>query len=595
MWINLTSNEIRTWKYPGELATRFIGGRGFAVKILWDFLKPGVDPLLPDNLFIAAAGPITGLPGPNTGKIVVAGKSPLTGGYGDGNVGSQASVAIRAAGWDAIVVEGAAKKPSLIVVENEKAWIEPAEDLWGLDAFKTHDKLVEKYGRQAGFLTIGPGGENLVRYATIVAQKGRSGGRPGIGAILGSKKIKAIVAIGSKKPELYDEDSYRKFAIDAIKDVKSSSNYDFWMRQGTMFTIEWAQEASVLPAYNFKDGVFEEYQKISGSYMEKIEVELRSCPLCVMSCGHVIKDILGEKSELDYENVAMLGSNIGVKRLEEVALLNRLADLYGIDTISLGNVIGYALEAAENKKLELEAEWGHTEKIAKLIEDIAYRKGIGDLLAEGVMRISEKIGEKDYAMHVKGLEISAYDCHAAPGMALAYATSPIGAHHKDAWIIGWEIQHGRFDYSREKVVKLIEMQRFRGGLFETAVACRFPVVETGISLEHYVKMFRTATGLDYTLNDIYTVADRIYALIRMFWVREKGIWSIEMDMPPERWFKEPLTKGPLKGYKLDKDRFKEMLLAYYEERGWSSNGIPKPDTLQKLGLHDAVELAQKFS
>jgi len=180
-------------------------------------------------------------------------------------------------------------------------------------------------------------------------------------------------------------------------------------------------------------------------------------------------------------------------------------------------------------------------------------------------------------------------------MALAYATSPIGAHHKDAWIIGWEIQHGRFDYSREKVVKLIEMQRFRGGLFETAVACRFPVVETGISLEHYVKMFRTATGLDYTLNDIYTVADRIYALIRMFWVREKGIWSIEMDMPPERWFKEPLTKGPLKGYKLDKDRFKEMLLAYYEERGWSSNGIPKPDTLQKLGLHDAVELAQKFS
>jgi aldehyde:ferredoxin oxidoreductase len=595
LWFDASRREAKEWRYPGEMAKLFIGGRGFAIKILWDHLRPGTDPLSPENLFIAAAGPLTGLAGPNTGKLVVAAKSPLTGGYGDGNIGSWAAVAMRAAGWDAIVISGAADRPSVLVVEDDKAWLDDADDLWGRDAFETHDKLVERYGRDAGFLIVGPAGEKLVRYATIVSQKGRSGGRPGMGAVLGSKKIKAIVVRGTKKPELYDEDSYRKAAIEAIRGVKASPNYSFWMRQGTMFTIEWAQEAGVLPSYNFQEGVFEHYDKISGSYMEKVRVDLRSCPLCVMACGHVIRDAENAEVELDYENIAMLGSNLGIARLEEAALLNRLADLYGIDTISLGNVLGYALEARERGKLDIDADWGNARKLAELVKDIAGRRGIGDLLAEGVMRISERIGETTYAMHVKGLEISAYDCHAAPGMALAYATSPIGAHHKDAWIISWEIQHGRFSYGREKVKKLIEMQRFRGGLFETAVACRFPVVETGISLEHYVKMFQAATGLSYTLDDIYTVADRVYALIRMFWIREKGSWSISYDMPPERWFKEPLTKGPLKGQKLDKERFIEMLKMYYEERGWNENGVPLPETLRRLSLHDAAELAERLA
>jgi aldehyde:ferredoxin oxidoreductase len=310
-----------------------------------------------------------------------------------------------------------------------------------------------------------------------------------------------------------------------------------------------------------------------------------------------VRDIEGQLSELDYENVAMLGSNIGVSRLEEAAYLNRLADMYGLDTISLGNTLGYALEAAERGKLSLDASWGETRKLARIIEDIAFRRGdVGSLLAEGVKRVSERVGETWYAMHVKGLEISAYDCHAAPGMALAYATSPIGAHHKDAWVISWEVQHGRFEYSREKVLKVIELQRIRGGFFETAVACRLPWVELGVALDYYVRMFRAATGLNYTLEDHFTIADRIYTLIRLFWIREHGGWSIEMDMPPERWFREPLTKGPLKGSKLDRDRFLEMLRMYYRERGWSDTGIPLPDTVKKLGLGDeAVALAEKYS
>lgn len=595
LWFDASRGEARTWRYPGEIARMFIGGRGFAAKIIWDHVGAGVDPLGPENLFIVAVGPLTGLPGPNTGKLVVAALSPLTGGYGDGNIGSWASVALRAAGWDAVVVEGRAEKPSVLVVEDDRAWLEPAEDLWGLDAFTAHDRLVERYGKDAGLLLIGLAGERLVRYATVVAQKGRSGGRPGLGAVMGSKNLKAIVVRGSKKPEVYDEEAYRRAAVEAIKAVKSSPSYEFWMRQGTMMTVEWANEASVLPAYNFREGVFEEYEKLSGAYMERIRVGLRSCPLCVMACGHVILDEEGEEVELDYENVAMLGSNLGIARLEEAAVLNRLADLYGMDTISLGGTLGYALEAAERGKLELGATWGEARKLAEIVKMIAAREGVGDVLAEGTARLAERTGEHWYAMNVKGLEVSAYDCHAAPGMALAFATSPIGAHHKDAWLIGWEVRHGRMDYSAAKVEQLIYMQRFRGGMFESLVACRFPVVETGIGLEHYVYMFNAATGLGYSLDDFFTVADRIYALIRMIWVRERRNWSIEMDMPPERWFREPLTKGPLRGAKLDKERFTDMLRMYYEARGWAANGVPRPETLRRLGLEDAASLAEKYA
>ncbi|MEM2937290.1 MAG: aldehyde ferredoxin oxidoreductase C-terminal domain-containing protein, partial [Candidatus Bathyarchaeia archaeon] len=322
----------------------------------------------------------------------------------------------------------------------------------------------------------------------------------------------------------------------------------------------------------------------------------RGCPNCNMTCGNVVEDADGMSSELDYENVAMLGADVGIGDLKKVAALNRLADRLGLDTISLGNVIGFVMEASEKGLVKEKISWGDYEAAKALIEDIAYRRGLGATLAEGVRFTSEKVGggSGQWAMHVKGLEVSGYDCHAAPAMALSYATSPLGAHHKDAWVISWEVKAGRESYGEEKVDKVIELQRLRGGFFEFATVCRLPWVEVGFELEWYPKFLSAATGLEMTWEDLHMIADRVYALIRAFWVREFGkAWTKDLDVPPARWFKEPLTKGALKGAKLDREKYEAMLQTYYQKRGWDERGIPTKKTFNQLGLKDVIGELEK--
>ncbi|MCS7385268.1 MAG: aldehyde ferredoxin oxidoreductase family protein [archaeon GB-1867-005] len=595
--IDLSKGKWSIQEYGADLALNFIGGRGFAIKILWDELKPGVDPLSPANKLILAAGPLTGLPIASSGKMVIAAKSPLTYGYGDGNVGTLASLHLRRAGYDAVVLEGASEKPVYIYVENDSVEIKDASDIWGLDSFEAERKLKEIHGKDVGLVLIGPAGENLVKFATVVSQEGRAGGRPGMGAVLGSKKVKAVVFRGTEEIPVANPSELKDLGMKGYEEIRSASGYDFWIRQGTMMTIEWCQENSTLPTYNYREGVFDYAKEIDGYTMEKYKVKRRGCPFCNMQCGNVITDAEGRESELDYENVAMLGSNIGVGDLKKVAVLNRVCDELGLDTISAGNVLGFIMEASEKKLIEDKVEWGDYDKAKQLLYDMAYRRGLGDLLAEGVKRISEKIGGESYkwAMHIKGLEISAYDCHAAPAMALAFGTSPIGAHHKDAWVIAWEMKVGRFDYVKSKVDKVIEFQRIRGGMFEALVTCRLPWIELGFSLEWYARFLEAATGVKLALDELFKVGDRIYTLIRAFWVREfGGNWSREMDTPPARWFEEPITKGPLAGSKLDRENWNKLLDWYYEERGWDERGVPRKSTLRELGLNYVINELEKY-
>ncbi|UCG07882.1 MAG: aldehyde ferredoxin oxidoreductase, partial [Desulfobacterales bacterium] len=265
------------------MKAKFLGGRGFAVRILWDEVK-GVDPLSEDNKIVFATGPLTGLPVPSSGKMVIATKSPLTGGYGDSNIGSRASVHLKKAGYDVLLIEGCSQHPCYLSIEDDKVQILDAKDLWGKDTFKAQDILEERHGKNTGILLIGPAGENGVRFANLISQKGRAAGRVGIGAVMGSKSLKAIVLKGSNEIPIFDEKRLKALGKEAWADIKTKENYDIWTRQGTMMMIEWADSISAMPTYNFREGTFKFAKQLNGHSAEKIRVGRQGCPHCNARC-----------------------------------------------------------------------------------------------------------------------------------------------------------------------------------------------------------------------------------------------------------------------------------------------------------------------
>lgn len=586
--VNLSDGKISKEEISDSMKKDFLGGRGFAIKLLWDEVKH-VDPLSEKNKIIFSTGPLSGQLLPSAGKMVIASKSPLTGGYGDGNIGTMASVHLRKAGYDVVVVEGRSEKPCTLLIEDENVKIVESTELWGKNTFEAQDLLEKQYGKNSGILLTGPAGENLIPISTVMSQRGRAGGRPGMGAVMGSKRLKAIVIKGTGTISNFDDPKLRELGKKGFEEIKTKESFDFWMRQGTMQAFDWCNENGCLPTYNFREGVFEFSKEMDGYVLEKLHVDRKGCPMCSMQCGHVIKDSEDQRAELDYENVGMLGPNIGLKSLPQVALLNRMADEWGLDTISLGNSIGFLMEASERGLIKEKIRWGDFEATQRLVREIGTGKGTGALVSRGVKAASEAIEKESHrwAMHVKGLEISAYNCHGCPGMALSFGTSPIGASHKDAWIIAWEISTDRFSYGKEKVQKLIEFQRIRGGFFESATVCRLPWVEVNFGLHWYPEYLYAITGNKMEWDDLYQIGDRIYNLIRAYWKREIPQFGRTWDYPPERWFEEPHSQGKIKGVKIDREKYEQMLSYYYELRGWDENGVPLHKTLDALGLKEA--------
>ena len=484
--VNLSSGKISKEEISDATKRDYLGGRGFAVKLLWDEVR-SVDPLSEKNKLIFSIGPLSGQMLPSAGKMVIASKSPLTGGYGDGNIGTMASVHLKKAGYDVVVMEGKSGKPCYVLIEDENVQILDATDLWGKNSFEAQDLLEKKHGKNSGVLLIGPGGENLIRFSTVMSQRGRAGGRPGMGAVMGSKNLKALVIKGTKNVSNFDDAKLKEMGKKGYEEIKGKESYEFWMKQGTMQAFEWANENGCLPTFNFREGVFEFSKEMDGYVLEKLHTGRKGCPMCNMQCGHLIKDSSDREAELDYENIGMLGPNIGIRSLPQAATLNRMADEWGLDTISLGSCIGFLMEASEKGLIPEKIKWGDFEAAQKLTLEIGKGEGLGKLVSHGVKAAAETLGKgsQQWAMHVKGLEISAYNCHACPGMALAFGTCSIGGHHKDAWIISWEIANDRFSYDKSKVEKLIEFQKIRGGFFESATVCRLPWVEVSFGLQWY--------------------------------------------------------------------------------------------------------------
>ncbi|MEM1658481.1 MAG: aldehyde ferredoxin oxidoreductase family protein [Candidatus Jordarchaeales archaeon] len=591
------SYKVIDWTTEKNEWLKFVGGRGFGAKIVWEQTGKHTSPLGPENVLVMAAGPLTGLPVPGP-RISVCSLSPLTGIWGDSAVGGFAGLKLKQCGYDAVIIKGRRKKFAYLYISEDCVELRDASHLVGKGSIEAQEELRKEHGSGVATLTIGPAGENLVLFACITSDYGRQSGRTGTGAVMGSKGLKAVVFDGDRDVPVADGRELLRLLEEAKERIMTENHelYRQFSKYGTMMTFDWAQDVACLPTRNFRESVFDGAEGINASSVEeKVMMGKRACYACPISCRTISEVKLdGETFYLDgpeYETMALLGSNLGISNVYDLVVAHYLCDHYGMDAISAGVVVGFAIECAQRGLLKLDGlkpDWGDRETIFSLLESIAFRRGIGGILAEGVKKAAEIIGGgcENYAMHVKGLEQSGYETRAAPGMSLAYGTCDVGAHHNRSTIIGWESRNDRLGTGRDKVELQILLQHQRS-LFDALGVCRFPWCETKLPFEYYVKYYRAATGIDVSERDLLKASERIFNLTRMISVR-RGI-SRKDDYPPKRVFSEPLPSGPFKGVKLDLEKYEHMLDMYYELRGWSRDGIPTKEKLEELGILELVE------
>ena len=594
--INLSTNKISSEPLPEKLIRDYIGGRGFAARILYDEIKPGIDPLGPDNKVLIASGPLSGLFLPAGGKITFASKSPATNSYGDSNMGGHLAAEIKYAGYDVIIIEGASAKPVFIYINDDKVEIRDAAKYWGQGAITTEDMLKNDLGREFEIATIGQAGENKIKFACISHDFGRQAGRTGIGAVMGSKNLKAVAVKGTKSLKVADPDKLLSLGKQAFADCFKHAGWKQWVAQGTAGVTVWSNQQGSFPTRNFQGGSFNGFENISGDELVKQTlVNHKACFGCPCACGKYAKTSKNNKDYYvegpEYETAALIGGDCAIGNMTDLTYANYICDELGIDTISGGSVAAFAMECYEKgiitKKDTDGMEWkfGSIDAFEKIINMIARRQGIGNLLADGVKIASEKLGKgsEKFAMQVKGLEISGYESRKAPAMMLAYMTCDIGAHHNRAWAITHDIQVGR-EVIEGKAKKVVELQHVRP-IFDMVGCCRLQWVELELKLEYYPQLIKAATGLDFTWDEMIKASERVWNLTRLFFIREHAkTFGRQFDYPPARWFEETVVNGPTKGSVISKANIDILLDEYYNVRGWDKNGNPMPEKLKELGL-----------
>lgn len=596
--VNLTTGQITREPTPADLARDFIGGRGFGAYFLYTEVPAHADPLGPENKLIISSGPISGLLVPGAGKCDFTTKSPLTGGYASSSLGGMLTAELKYAGIDSIILEGISPKPVYLFIENDKAELRDASAYWGQGCISVEKKMKEQLGEEFQIAVIGPGGENGVSYACINHDYGREAGRGGVGTVMGVKKLKAIAIRGTRSIPVADLEAYRKAGMALFKACKESDGLKPWQTYGTTIVTSWCDEVGALPTRNFSAGSFEKGATLYGPVMrEQIVITDKGCFGCPSPCGKYsrMKRYGTYVEGPEYETIGMLGSNIGISDIQDVAQANFRCDDLGIDTISTGGAIGWAMECFEKGILTLEdtggleLRFGNVEATLKLIEMIARREGLGALLAQGVKKASQKIGKgsEKFAIHIKGMEQSAYATHNATAMLLAYMTSDVGAHHNRSWAITYDLQVGRDQVVPEKVARIIWLQNFRP-MFDVLGACRLQWVELSIDRDLYVPVLEAITGVHRSWQDLEKVGERIWNLTRIFWIRENEGFGRAWDQPSPRFYEEPPKTGVTAGQITRYEDVQRLLDMYYEQRGWDSDGIPTPTTLANLGLTSIV-------
>ncbi len=545
---------------------------------------------------VVAAGPLTGTAAPASGRFSASAKSPLTGTLLDSNGGGSFGPELKRAGFDALILEGESPKPVYLWIHDGEAEIRPAESLWGLTVDQAEEALKDKLGGKIKTCIIGPAGENLARMASIMVEGHRALGRGGLGAVMGSKRLKAIVVSGSgRPPQPANPHAFAK-EVKLVTEVlrRNPVTGDSLGRYGTPVLVTPVNKAGIFPVRNFQSGYLEEAESLSGEQLaRKLLVRRYACYGCPIGCGRISKLPDGRfTGGPEYESIWALGPNCGLVDLEAITILNDLCNRYGLDTISMGGTLAFAIEAfqrglnTEKDTGGIRLRWGDVETLKMLIEQTALRQGFGKLLAEGTARLAEKFGGKEFAMQVKGLELPAYDPRGAKGMALAYATSNRGGCHLRAYMVMSEILSSPRYLSPLKVEGKAELVKKLQDVFavlDSLVTCKFTAFALFQTLNYepkfYARLLTTATGFYFDEEEFRKAGERIYNLERLFNVREG--FDYRHDTLPARLLEAPLPDGPARGETI---QLEPLLAEYYRVRGWNLAGQPTDAKLMELEI-----------
>jgi len=598
--IDLSTGQINVEDLDQDLAKDYIGGRGLASKMLYDEIDPAVDPLSPDNKLIFVTGPLTGTGAIAGGRYMVVTKSPLTGCIACSNSGGYFGPELKYAGYDMIIFEGKAENPVYLYINDDTVELRPADDLWGLNTHEAEDAIRSQIGRpwkgdQFRIASIGPAGEKLSKAACVINDKSRAAGRSGVGAVMGSKNLKAVVVKGSKGVTVTDRDKFRDLVRDSIEKNRSEAakvTSQALPIYGTSVLVNIINESGLLCTRNFQTGVFEGAESISGETIAgTILRRKRGCFACPMACGRItsIEDpaFAGRGEGPEYETVALFGASCGVDNLGAVTKANYLCNELGIDTIEAGNIVACVMELYEKGYLPetdigFKANFGNAEALVKLVDLMGKREGIGDMMSEGGYALAEKYGHPELFMGVKKQGLPAYDPRVAQGMGLSYATSNRGACHVRSYLIATEIlgvNQKRDPLDTEEKPSVLKIFQDFTAVIDSCGLCLFLALAEGFGPEDLVPLLEVATGESFSVDDIMAAGERIWNLERMFNIKA-GLTRADDTLPP-RFLKEPMPEGPFKGSlcKLD-----QMLPAYYQVRNWNENGIPAAEKLKQLGL-----------
>ena len=573
LFLDLDEGESRRFSPGNDVYRRWLGGKGLATYLLHRLLKEGVDPLSGENLLIFTPGIAAGsLPG--TSRYSVHAKSPLTMGYGESYSGGSLAPAFKAAGYDALVITGRSPKPVYLVVTPDGVSIEDASSLWGLSTYEAEDEVLREVGeKKARALTIGPAGENQVRFASIGNDYWRNAGRGGMGAVMGSKKVKAIVFYGDREAEWGSPDGLQGFSKSLREKGVNNPGVEGFRKYGTLKMAKVLNHLHGFPSRYWTSGSAEDIERISADYLvEEMDARPKACRNCFIACGKLARVKKGPHRGLEiegpeYETVFAFGGLCAIQSLEEIAHLNDLCDRLGMDTITTGSLVALVMEAGHRGIIDEGIEYGDAIKAEELIRDMAAKRGLGAVLAEGVKRASHKLGVSGLAVHVKGLDLPGYDPRLLKGMSLAYGTSSRGACHLRATYYVAELTGKSPDDPRDKVRDFIDYED-RLTLFDSIIMCKF--YRDLIPWEDIKKCITALTGVDYTLDQLREIAGRIATAARAFNYRE-GM-DMRYDYLPERLYMEKV-----KDRGVSREEHLRMLREYYRQRGWSQEGEPKKD------------------